>query len=931
MFTRRGKYVVRKLPANIPIGSATTLLDAADVAMEDARGGPGKWVIEQPDIEVDVSRVYGSLNPETTGPIPATPTGLRILEVTPSSISAACDSVDGADGYLWYLDGVPVGVSQSPNTIFVGLLGVTQYTVAVASMDGYLLSHVSDALPATTAGNDAPLWQVSIADQNLVVGTPVDLELSNYIFDETSFTHGYSVVSGTLPTGLSLVGSRVLGTPTAVSSGGVVFRLIHTEHPAQHQTDSNTVAFVVLNADVTPPDPPTNFAATGYSSTSVRLTWTNPADDATVANEVKSGFLGIDVYRSTEPDGVGGWLNWAKITRVLATDPTPAEYVADATQVCGWKVRSVDVAFNKGAYTADASAGPLVAQSNPPKSVTATRVSGTQASVSWAAGDGSVPTKYYVYWSTSASGPWTQVDAGLALTYLLTSGFTLSQSVFFYVTAVVLGAETVGSATAVALADDVTTEWRSSFDVPDVNVILLNTALISKDAYDPTVDPDIQSTTARARYSVGDNGQPARSLKVQLTQHTYGTNNWPNDNAISLPGAMWRYKNGGTYPAGTDNVAHRIEVKGYPANPIMQILNDVEYWFGWSQFYPGPNDPLGDAEMKPSSWFYGWNFDPQLHPVNLTAAQLAAYGGRLIATSAAGGFNPVWALSSMSDTRNLGVGGLIAYPVPSGAPVVRYRRGSDTVGLAGGSGGTLYMEWDAVASATQYKIIRSVRSEGPYVLHATVSASATQGVTFDQSTVGAGNAARTYTETNLGTNTANPMRSAYVKVVPVFGGVEGTPSLPCPSRRSCFGAQVYGVGYNGPISYENGYSEGGSFGGVEAWDLRGSWVDFVLRFRLNQNHLGYYQLWMNDTEVARVMNFTFGRTEGAPRHYWNWGIYHGRPQSEFQPIVADWPWRRVVYFDEFHLARRTTLTTSVVTDIEASAAYQHVKPRGVRT
>ncbi len=75
MFTRRGKYVVRRLPAGAPvvtslgsvtgavsgviIGSATTLLDAADVAMEDARRGPGKWVIEQPVIEVDVSKAYG--------------------------------------------------------------------------------------------------------------------------------------------------------------------------------------------------------------------------------------------------------------------------------------------------------------------------------------------------------------------------------------------------------------------------------------------------------------------------------------------------------------------------------------------------------------------------------------------------------------------------------------------------------------------------------------------------------------------------------------------------------------------------------------------------------------------------------------------------------------------------------------------------------
>mgnify|MGYP001441872355 CR=1 FL=1 len=132
MFTRRGKYVVKKLPAGSVVGSATTLLDAADVAMEDARRGPGKWVIEQPVIEVDVSKAYGVLAAASGATVLGAPTNELSEDATTSGFLASCDALDGADYYQWYLNGVPYATSAAPAQQYSGLTPGSTVTWQVA-------------------------------------------------------------------------------------------------------------------------------------------------------------------------------------------------------------------------------------------------------------------------------------------------------------------------------------------------------------------------------------------------------------------------------------------------------------------------------------------------------------------------------------------------------------------------------------------------------------------------------------------------------------------------------------------------------------------------------------------------------------------------------------------------------------------------------
>jgi len=956
VFTRRGKYVVRRLPAGTVVGSATTLLDAADLAMEDARRGPGKYVIEQPIIEVDVSKAYGVLALSAADAEPPDVPEILNFEAGITTATVECLGVSGATGYQWFLGGVPHSVTVDPVVYLAGLESSTLYVVQVAALRGGQSSAVSESVSFTTLGLAPPVWQV-VPVQLLTVGVSFDLDLAVYASSPGGDTPSFSLVSGALPAGLSIVGTRITGTPTTVETQTPVIRAT----AAGGTADSAAVVFESLNADVTAPAAPTGFTAAGYSASQVRLTWTNPADDATVAGERKSGFLGVDVYR----DGV-------KIDRVLASAAAPEEYLAETTVTALWKVRSVDAAFNKGPFTAELSAGPLAQTTAPgvPVSVAATRDSSTSATVTWAAGSGPAPTSYQVWMSLSLNGTYTQVGSPTGTSHTQTSGddgisFTGSQTPYFYVVAVRNGELSAASQIAAALLGSVTSLWQESFDTPTLSSVVDIWSPTGHDAYDPAIDNPCETSSVRARYSVGDSDDPdtspvvhdgiARSMRVQLTVHDYGTNNWPNDNAHTLPNAGWHYKNGAPH---NDNVAHRNEVKTSGVHPMCRIYNDIDYWLGWSMFFPGPNDPNGDAETKPLAFFGGHVTGPQLHPVNATAAQRALVPSGFPAISPDGGFNPVIAFQMLADKRMQG-SSLQPYSEVPGAPVVRYARGSDTLGLPKlGGAPFLYVYWDPVPGATRYRLEWSVRPEGPFEPRAEIAASSTDGIRYDQIAVTfVPNDPRSYVERYLGANGSKIPKGSYIRISALVNGAWGPWSLLCPARRSCIGSQIYGVGYDGqPIERSNAIYEARDFSGIEGWDYRGRWTDFVLRYRLNQNGLGAFQFWVNDVEKARAFNFNFGRGEAfeipggsygqAVVHYWRWGNYHGRLPSPWlmsgetteteghgQRVPADWPARQVIYYDEFHLASMGSVSGQLtpIDDIQTSLGYQTVKPRGVRT
>ena len=917
MFTRRGKYVVVRLPGREVVGAATTLLDAADVAMEDARNGPGKYVIEQPPIEVDVSKAYGVLAQSAT--VPGVPEDLVVTSVGVTDATVVCVAVEGADGYQWYLSGAPDQVTVGAGAYFSGLTAATGYTVQVAAIDGGLMGGASAAVGFTTLALSEPEWSV-VPAQALTVGGAYSLDLAGYASSPGGDTPSFSVVSGILPAGLSIVGTRIVGTPTAVETQTPVIRAT----AAGGTADSAAIVMESLNADVTAPDAPTNFAATGYSATQVRLSWTNPADDATVVGERKSGFQGVDIYR----DGV-------KVARVLAASATPEEYLAATTVTALWKVRSLDFVTpnpNKGPFTAELSAGPLALTPSSPESVVAVRNSATSATVTWVAGGGAAPTGYRVYMALSLGGTYSQVYSGTTASHTQTSGFTGSQTPYFYVIAVVGGQDSPASAIVSASLGTLTKYYSTDFEeaaLTDTGVVLWSPT--GHDAYDHTVDNPCEVSVVKSYAGT-------KSLRVQLTHHRLGTNEFPanNEDTLVVPeNPDWHYKNGALSNA---QLAHRNEFK-WPApaqtgaGKASSIKDGEEHWMGFAVYLPGPSDPDGDREWKATSW-WSYSFGPQLHPVT-------------------GGQSPVIAFDHGSGKWPARSGSLAGIVHPSGAPVVRYKRGGDQYGSStflneGSSAAKLRVEWDAVAGASTYKVYRSVRSQGPFeevaqwlpatayakgriirnetrLYHCHVAGtSATSGGgpvgTVGRQSLAITNpytdgsvtwlyvgtvdlVARQYAENDLGSNAtlvnadAGKLncRNSYVYVRAVVGGVQGTPSFICPAPRNEWGASVYG---------ENGSRADFALGTAE----RGQWVRFVFRYRLSTTNTGYLQVWKDGVEVVWSSGINIGNDSFAGDHYWRMGIYSNvitEDTSLTGPVPADWPSRETVYFDNMTMLMRT--------------------------
>jgi hypothetical protein len=933
MFTRHGKYVVKKLPAGAVVGSATTLLDAADVAMEDARKGPGKWVIEQPVIEVDVSKAYGVLAlAGDIQPPPDVPDGLTILDVGVTDVSAQCSAVGVATGYQWYLSGAPNQVTAAPSVYISGLVAATGYTVQVAALRGGVSSDVSVAAAFTTGALELPVWK-AVPAQDLTVGAAYSLELLGYASSPGGDTPAFAVVSGVLPAGLAIVGTRITGTPTAVETQTPVIRAT----AAGGSADSAAFVMESLNADATAPAAPTNFAAVGYSSTQVRLTWTNPAGDAVVVGERASGFQRVDVYR----DGV-------KVDQVLATAADPESYLATWNAVALWKVRSVDFVTpnpNKGAFTAELSAGPLAQSTAPgaPVNVVATRTGATTATLTWLEGSGPAPTSYRVYQATALAGPYLLVSTQAGKSYAA-SGFTGSQTPYFYVIAVANGLDSAASAIVAAQSGTVGTVIDLGFDFGVLTNNITDAAQSTDpqgastagwrrlsgpnsfgeyDSFDPASgDVPCELVTSPVRYTnpSGGAGYTSRSLHTLLTFHT-GAAAMPSSNTRFYPSATWYHKGG----ALTNDRTHRNEVRDMGQ---LTVTTQVDNWIGFSLYVP--------TDVQPASWMGSQRLPIQLH-------------------GPTGGRNPIVILNTTS-----GWDGLLVVPHPTAAAIVRaYQRGGDLFGTLLqapiiGSADGIRVEWSAPTSGptvSAYRMFRSVRPQGTFVQIGTDIPAATTSAQSSVSTgtggtAGLGRATISgttvvyYTETGVGTNNAGDWSTAYVYVRPVYvGGSLGPASLICPAPREYLGVSCTGYSFTPGGSDNSQSGVGRSIAKLS--DVAGHWSDFVVHYKLSSASgsgagspvlaNGTIEAFYNEQSTPFLYSSGIRLGEGVAGHYWKAGTYHGRlgtPLTD-QDVPPDWPKRWECWIDE---VRHTTKSGGLTTQTDsADSAYVAVKPRGVRS
>ena len=479
-------------------------------------------------LEYDVSKAYGVL--PDAGQVPGVPTDLSVNPGVTSAF-ASCSPVSGADTYYWYLNNnFYVSSSESFITI-IGLTKTTSYSVAVAAVNQGVGSAPSSAVIFTTQDNFPPVWGI-IPQQELIPGSFFSLDLGTYVndVDTNAASLVYSVDSGTLRSGLSLVGSLVSGTPTGTGQNTVVFSV----------TDGITsvnqsVVFNCLNADTTAPGIPANFAAVPYSATQVHLSWNNPTDTE-VAGARTSGFRGVQYYK----DGV-------RIGTVLATNTPNNEIYVEATASANWKIRSIDEALNTSGFSSEIAAGPLLTIIDPPSNFAVVRNSTNSATATWAApASGPAPTSYKLYRSLSPGGPFTAVYLGTALFYTETN-LQSTDTPYYYVTSVNGVAESSPSQTLAATLGSLVTLHEDDFN----NAQMRSTYDAAEGSFGPNASPvvtaaDFVGKGSSARWqisSVGDlcyNRDPlihtttelslapgftTRSARVQLTLDRAADNN----------------------------------------------------------------------------------------------------------------------------------------------------------------------------------------------------------------------------------------------------------------------------------------------------------------------------------------------------------------------------------------------------------------------
>ena len=195
------------------------------VSQHSIQHGSNEYEIRKPTI---VAKAYGVLAPgDTIAPsVPQNPLA-TVVSATEVDISWD-DSTDneGVVEYQIWRDNMPVASSATSPYRDTGLSPSTGYTWKVAAVDAAgNTSGLSDDAVATTNANTAPVWQ-TIAQQDLKTTEAYSLDLNTVCTDADSDPIAFSVVSGSLPSGVTLVGSIVSGTPDTVESQAVVFRRI---------------------------------------------------------------------------------------------------------------------------------------------------------------------------------------------------------------------------------------------------------------------------------------------------------------------------------------------------------------------------------------------------------------------------------------------------------------------------------------------------------------------------------------------------------------------------------------------------------------------------------------------------------------------------------------------------------------------------------
>ncbi|HZF16033.1 MAG TPA: fibronectin type III domain-containing protein, partial [Steroidobacteraceae bacterium] len=237
------------------------------------------------------------------------------------------------------------------------------------------VSQIGGQEPAAPSPNVAPVV-ANPGTQSATVGVSTTLAVSATDGNGDALT--YSATG--LPAGLSInVSSGVItGTPTTASAYSTTVNATDPSLSSGSATFNWNVA-----ADSAPPTAPASLTASAVSGTQINLSWSAATDNAAVT--------GYEIERC---QGAGcssfGLIGTATVTSFSNTGLTSATSY-------GYRVRAVDAAGNKGAYSPTASAStPDTIVPSAPASLTATPASASQINLSWPAATDNVAVTNYL-------------------------------------------------------------------------------------------------------------------------------------------------------------------------------------------------------------------------------------------------------------------------------------------------------------------------------------------------------------------------------------------------------------------------------------------------------------------------------------------------------------------------------------------------------
>ncbi|MGB1373811.1 MAG: fibronectin type III domain-containing protein [Aequoribacter sp.] len=297
----------------------------------------------QPAKSVFEVRVVGSVASQTGDTeAPTQPGSLLAAAQSATRIdlswTASTDNV-GVTGYQIFQDGNPITTVVGTTYSVLSLTPSTQYSFEVSAFDsaGNNSPNAGPAL-ATTNSNSAPVW--SLGNQSGETGGAINIDLDSVCTDSDGDTITYSLLSGTLPAGLALSGTRNETLSGTLSEADVDNFTLQASDGIT--TTDVAVTFTVTAPDTVPPAVPTGLAAGTTGQSTVPLTW-----DANGEGDLNY----YSIYRSTDD------VNFGKVTTDGAQTTTSfTDTGRSASTTYYYTVTATDDSDNESAQSASISA-----------------------------------------------------------------------------------------------------------------------------------------------------------------------------------------------------------------------------------------------------------------------------------------------------------------------------------------------------------------------------------------------------------------------------------------------------------------------------------------------------------------------------------------------------------------------------------------------